>query len=603
MSQSTEEIKSKISIVDLVSEYISLKRAGASYKSLCPFHHEKSPSFMVSPERQSWHCFGCNTGGDIFEFIMKMEGLEFPEALKLLADRAGVKLAAFSSEISGSQRNRLLDALKIAAKFYHKILLDSSIGAEAREYLKKRGVSQEMIEDFLIGYVPEEWDLLTIFLLKKGYGINDLMAAGLTIKKEGGGNYDRFRGRVMFPFFDPHGAIIGFTGRLLKEDKQEAGGKYVNTPQSIVFDKSRVLYGIDKAKQEIKREDKVIIVEGQMDVIACHQAGQTNVVASSGTALTREQIKLLKRFTNNLLIAFDFDAAGRNATERGIDLALADGMKIKVITLSKEIAKDPDECLKKNPVIWFKAAAEAKSIMDYFFEAFLAGRNLERPEERGVVSTLILQKIKQLPDLVEQDFWVKKLAGILDINLVILYEKLNALRVRNNAEAWISSSAGGSTDRTSGAIVVKTKEESASQKMLAIILRWPICFQPILETVKLEALFHKEAKECFKSLIEFYNFSGPDFSISDGFIHRFRSWNEGKEVCQILDLLGFLYDKEYSNLSQKEAKEEALFIAKSLNLWYNNAILKGIEKETGDAEKSGDAKKVSLLMQKFKDFL
>ncbi|MEK9158840.1 MAG: DNA primase, partial [Patescibacteria group bacterium] len=401
-SQAVEEIKSKIDLADLVGEYVQLKKAGVNYKAPCPFHHEKTPSFLVSKEKQIWHCFGCGEGGDIFGFIMRIEGLDFPEALKLLAERAGVKLQEFHSEISASARNRILDILKMAAKFYHKILLDSSQAEEARQYLNKRQVAAEMLEEFQIGYIPDEWDILTNFLLKKGFGINDLVAAGLTIKKEGGGYYDRFRGRIMFPIADVHGNVVGFTGRLLNENKVEAGGKYVNTPQTIVFDKSRLLYALDRAKQVARKQNKLIIVEGQMDVVSCYQFGQTNTVASSGTALTLDQVKLIKRFTNNIYIAFDMDAAGQHAADRGIDLALSEGMNIKIIVVPKDFAKDPDECLKKDPAVWFKSVEEARSIMDYFFDKTFAGRDLKNPEKRGEAAKILLEQISRLGDTVEQ---------------------------------------------------------------------------------------------------------------------------------------------------------------------------------------------------------
>lgn len=594
MSQATEEIKTKLSIVDLISEYIPLKRAGASFKANCPFHHEKTPSFMVSPDRQSWHCFGCNIGGDIFEFLMKMENLEFPEALKILADKAGVKLPEFAGEINASGRNRVLDILKLAAKFYHKILMDLPKAEEARQYVfQKRGVSKEIAEDFLLGYIPEEWDLLNNFLIKKGFGINDIVAAGLSIKKDGGGYYDRFRDRIMFPISDVHGNVVGFTGRVLHE-KPEAGGKYVNTPQTIVFDKGRIIYALDKAKQEARRQDKFIIVEGQMDVVASHQAGLYNTVASSGTALTRDQIKLLKRFSNNLYIAFDVDAAGQNATARGIELALSEGMKIKIITVDRDFAKDPDECLKKDPSVWLKAIEEAKSIMDYFFESILAGKNLGIPEIRSQVSTALLEKIKQLPDPVEQDFWVKKLAGVLDIKYEILYEKMRTIKGLHTPMPEFH----GDVDGDKG-----TKENLAAEKLLSLVMRWPVFLPKLPTELKTEALQNQNLRNLYENLLLFYNTADMPKGMPEELIHSFKVWNGENDVCQIIDVLGLLYDKEYSNLSQKEAEEEMVIIVKRLNLWYNENIRKKIEEEMRQAEKDGDKAKIQSLMQKFKELL
>ncbi|KKR49280.1 MAG: primase protein [Candidatus Magasanikbacteria bacterium GW2011_GWC2_40_17] len=593
MSQATEDIKSKISIVDFVSEYLPLKRAGATYKASCPFHQEKTPSFIVSPERQSWHCFGCNIGGDVFEFLMKMENLEFPEALKILADKAGVKLPEFGNEISSSQRNRLLDILKLAAKFYHKILLDSPKAEEARNYLfVKRQVSQEVAEDFLLGYIPEDWDFLTNFLVKKGYGINDILSSGLTIKKDGGGYYDRFRDRVMFPINDVHGNVVGFTGRLLHE-KPEAGGKYVNTPQTSVFDKGKVIYALDKAKQEARRQDKFIIVEGQMDVVMSHQFQITNTVASSGTALTREQIKLLKRFTSNLIIAFDVDSAGQNATARGIELALSEGLKIKIAVIPPEFAKDPDECLKKDKNVWFKALENAQSIMEYFFSSILGGKDLTNPEVRGQVSTSILEKIKLLPDSVEQDFWIKKLAAVLDLRVDVLYEKIKGLKGGPVYHDEIKKAGS----------VVKSKEELTGEKMLCLLIRWPLFFETAKQILHPEFFINQNLKNLYENLILFYNTAEALPEGDVGVIHSFKAWKGQNEVCQIIDILDLLYEKEYFNLSQKEAEEEIISVAKRLKMWYNNAIRKTLEKEMAEAEKNSDKEKILFLMEKFKDFL
>lgn len=595
MSQATEEIKARIDIVDLLSEYLQLKKAGVNYRAVCPFHHEKTPSFMISKERQIWHCFGCGEGGDIFGFIMRMEGMEFLEALKFLAEKAGVKLPKYSNELSGSQRNRLLDVLKLAAKFYHKIFLDSPQAQEARDYLyQKRRVSVDTAEDFQVGYIPDEWSLLTDFLLKKGYGINDLIAAGLTIKKDNGGNYDRFRGRVMFPLNDVHGNVVGFTGRLLKEDKPEAGGKYVNTPQTAVYDKSRVIYGLDKAKAEARRQNKIIIVEGQMDVIACHQAGQINTAASSGTALTVEQIRLLKRFTPNLYLSFDMDAAGQNAASRGIELALEEGMKLKIITLPPEAGKDPDECLKKNPAAWTQAVESAQNIMDYIFAKALANKKLKDPTERSEVAKTLLVAINRLPDRIEQDYWIKKLSSILDIGHSILYEKLSSFRKPSKLRPPAGAPA------VSGR---RPNEEIASENLLALVFAFPALFPPVLEKLNPEALAPEELKNLYNSWLVFYNTRPAEVINSDQVIHSFRSLNNTPEVCQIMDILELLISKEMANFSQEQAHEEIYTLTNSLNSWYNNTIRRRLEREVKEAENAGNKNKILELFKKFKELI
>lgn len=382
----------------------------------------------------------CGKGGDIFSFVQEMEGLDFPEALKLLADKAGVKIDTFRSEVDKSQKNRIFEINQKAAYFFHHFLLDMPSAQTARDYLEQRGLKKETIENWQIGFIPDQWELLTKYLLSKGFGIDDIIAAGLTIKKDGAsvssgqGFYDRFRGRIMFPISDVHGNVVGFTGRVLVET-EKSGGKYVNTPQTIVFDKSRLLYGLDKAKTEIKAQDTAVIVEGQMDVVACHQAGMRNVVASSGTALTHEQIKLLKRYSSNLAVAFDADSAGVTAAKRGIDIALAEGMNTKIIQLPEDAGKDADECLKKNPAVWFAAVEKAQDIMSWFFGQAFKNKNVASPKDKQLVANELLPLIRLIPFAVERDYWLKKLAEDLQTDTAVLREDLARLnRVAKTGE-------------------------------------------------------------------------------------------------------------------------------------------------------------------------
>lgn len=429
LNSQTDEIKSKIDIIDLISEYVALKPAGANWKALCPFHNEKTPSFMVSRDKQIWHCFGCGEGGDIFEFIQKIEGVEFPEALRILADKAGVKLKKVDPQII-SQKTKLLDILKVAAEFFHLSLLKTEEGKIARDYLEERKLRPETVKDFKLGYAPDSWDKLLNFLEKKGFGKNDIFLSGLVVKNEKGQLYDRFRLRLMFPINDHHGNVVGFTGRILDKTKQDQGGKYVNTPQTLIYNKSQVIYGLDRAKNEIKKKDLAVIVEGNMDVIASHQAGIKNVVASSGTALTLEQLKLLKRYTNNIALSFDADLAGQAAAERGIDTALALGFNIRVIQLPRELdgeaIKDPDECIKHSAEYWQKAIAEAISIMDFYFEKTFSRFDKNKPQDRKEISIRLLKQIAKLPNKIEQDFWLVKLARQMEVPENILRESFVA---------------------------------------------------------------------------------------------------------------------------------------------------------------------------------
>src|SRR4030042_614490 len=370
LNSQTEEIKSKLDIIDVISEYIQLKQAGVNWRACCPFHNEKTPSFMVSRDKQIWHCFGCGEGGDAFTFVQKIEGIEFPEALRILAEKAGVKLKKVNPELA-SQRSKVLDINKLAAVFFHQVLLNSQEGKIARDYIEKRKLSPETVENFKLGYAPNSWDKLLNILIKKGFKENDIFLAGLVVKNEKSQLYDRFRQRLMFPIFDHLGNVVGFTGRILDESKADQGGKNINLPQTLIFNKSLIIFGLDKAKEEIKKQNLAVIVEGNMDVIASHQAGIKNVIASSGTALTLEQLKILSRYTNNLALSFDADLAGQLAADRGIDIALSLGLNIKIIQLPPNIdgqaIKDPDDCIKKGINYWQEAIKQAESIMEFYF--------------------------------------------------------------------------------------------------------------------------------------------------------------------------------------------------------------------------------------------
>lgn len=432
----TQQIKDKIDVVDLLGEYMTLKPAGINYKGLCPFHREKSPSFMVNRERQRWHCFGCSKSGDIFTFIQELEGMEFIEVLKYLADRAGVKLEnTRGSEIQGNQKNRLKEICEAATKFYHEFLLRMPASQAAREYLQKRGLTDETIKKWRIGFIPDQWELLTQYLLKKGYGIDDLIAAGLTIKKDGAapgrGFYDRFRGRIMFPIFDLYGAVVGFTGRVLVET-EKSGGKYVNTPETPIYNKSSIVFALNFAKNSIRQQDLIVMVEGQMDVIACHQAGMENVVATSGTAMTELQVHLLKRYSENIALAFDADAAGQNAAKRGREVALSEGMNIKIITIPEGKGKDADECLKQNPDVWFDAVKNAEDYIRWLIQDTFKKHDVKTPQGKDKIATEVLAEIIRIPSPIIQDFWLKELSDRLVIEIAVLREKVKTLHVKES---------------------------------------------------------------------------------------------------------------------------------------------------------------------------
>ncbi len=361
-----EQIKQKLDIVDFLSEYIQLKKAGRNFKALCPFHSEKTPSFVVSPERQSWHCFGaCGEGGDAISFLQKWEGIEFVEALKILAQRTGVKLSSYAPTETSRLKERLYEINHLSAEFFHYLLTGHKMGERAREYLKERGIKEAIVKTFLLGYAPNSWDSLLSYLLKKGYSKADIYTAGLTVHTDRGSEYDRFRGRLMFTLRDHRGNIVGFAGRKLPP-QSEKEAKYVNTPETPVYIKGNILYGLDVNREAIKKEKSAVVVEGEFDLLSAFQSGVTNVVAIKGSALTDGQVLLLKRYAESVDLSLDSDIAGNEAARRGIEVAENAGLTVKIVRLP--YGKDPAECIGKDPHLFAKAIKSSIPVYDFVIE-------------------------------------------------------------------------------------------------------------------------------------------------------------------------------------------------------------------------------------------
>lgn len=416
MDSQIEEIKNKLNVLDVVGNYLKLTKTGINYRGVCPFHQEKSPSFFVSPGRQMWHCFGCGKGGSIFDFVMGIEGIEFADALRLLAAKAGVQLKRENVQLR-TERQRLQEICELACAFYQKQLEGSAVGKEAQEYLLKRGITKESLKKWRVGYSPDLWNSLSDFLVGKGYARHEVVRAGLAIEKEGNktDSYDRFRGRIMFPVFDLNGQVVGFGGRVFKQVGETA--KYINTPQTLLYDKSGVIYGLNNAKLAVRKQNQCVVTEGYTDVIMCHQAGFENTVAASGTALTSQHLTILKRYSENLVLAFDMDVAGDSATKRGINLAQEQGFNIKIVESygSGQEKSDPADIILKDSAIWRASIEKAKSIMDYYLDSAFAHFDAKTPQGKKDIASVVLPAIKRLQNKIEQDFWVQKLAVALEI--------------------------------------------------------------------------------------------------------------------------------------------------------------------------------------------
>ncbi|MDE2312030.1 MAG: DNA primase [Patescibacteria group bacterium] len=412
--QVSQDIKDRLNIADVIAGYIPIKKAGANFKALCPFHHEKTPSLQISPQKQIWHCFGCGEGGDVFGFVMKYENLEFREVLKVLAEKAGVKLLEYrpADPREQSEKDLLLRINDFAARFYHQFLLSDKRAEPAREYLKNRGLTAGTIAKWKIGFAPDDFHALETALHKKGAKPEDAVRAGVCARNERGQIYDRFRGRVTFPIFNYFGEVVGFSARILQDDGKSA--KYVNSPETVIYSKSKILFGLNFAKNAIRKSDEVVVVEGQMDVIGPQQAGFENIVASSGTALTMDQLLLLGRLTKNLKFCFDGDAAGVAASRRAGELALKAGFRLKVIVLEK--AKDPDELVRKSPGLWEKAVAEAKWFLDWQMDFAENAYPQDPVEQKHYLTQNVLPLLLAIADPLEQDHYIRQLAARFDIS-------------------------------------------------------------------------------------------------------------------------------------------------------------------------------------------
>lgn len=401
MSSSTvQKIKERLPIIDVIGGYIDVEKSGASFKAKCPFHNEKTASFYISPDRGSYYCFGCGAKGDIFSFVQEFEGVDFVASLKMLADRAGVTLDKYE-RTEKDPKERLFEAMNEAVKFFQSNLRDNK---EALLYLKDRKLSIETLRDWKLGFALPEWRSLKEYLRNKGFTEQEILDAGLAKENEKGGeSYDRFRGRIMFPIFDTASMVCGFSGRVIAKDEEP---KYLNSPDTILFDKSRVLYGFNIAKNSMREKGYAVLVEGQMDLLLSHQAGISNTVASSGTALSAHHLEMIKRLAPTVVIAYDADNAGRNATFRAWKLALSLGLNVKIALLPNGL--DPADAVVKDPQIWKDAVENSKNIVDYFIEVMKSESSVGASDK--VLKEKLLPLVKSVASSIDQSRFLQKIS-------------------------------------------------------------------------------------------------------------------------------------------------------------------------------------------------
>jgi len=424
MNDAKEEVRARLNIEDVIGEYVQLKRAGRNLKGLSPFTDERTPSFMVSPEKQIWHDFSSGKGGDIFTFVMLVEGMDFRQALEHLARKAGVDLSLFSGGDgrTAKRRARAREALKLAANFYQQNLVKNS--AALKYAVKKRRLNRQTIGDFIIGYAPDQGDALTKALEKRGFSRRELADAGL-VNRFGG---DLFRGRMMMALSDSSGEVVGFTGRIIRDDPRAP--KYLNTPQTLLFDKSRHIFGLYQAKEAIRKSDAAVIVEGNLDVVSSHQAGVKNVVATAGTAMTLQHLKALSRLAGRIRVAFDGDRAGVSATERAINLAQEIGVELEVVSLPDDV-KDPDELIQKDAALWQAAVERAQPAVDWVIARHAEMEDLATAEGKRRFSTTALRIVRGLKDPVEQEHYLAVISEKTGASITALKAKLAGERTVN----------------------------------------------------------------------------------------------------------------------------------------------------------------------------
>ena len=421
MNDAREEIKLRISIEDLAGEYLELKRTGRNFKALSPWTNERTPSFIVSPDKQIWHDFSSGKGGDIFGFIMEVEGMNFREALEFLARKAGVEIETFNSKRSkeiAEKKERLRKILQISSNFYQHMLIRDK---KALNYVfKERKLSKEIVQDFKVGYAPNGQKILTNFLLKKSFSLNDIRDAGL-LNRFGG---DIFRNRMVITLKDASGEPVGFTGRII--DDEPNAPKYLNTPQTLLYDKSSNIFGLSQAKNEIRKTGFAVVVEGNMDVISSHQVDVRNVVATAGTAMTVNHLKALSRFSNDIRLCFDSDQAGINATERAISLGQQAGVELSIITLDQSAgqAKDPDELIQKDIELWRKSIANPQPAMEWVFDQYQKRLDISTAKGKKDFSTIALKLVENLNDPVEKDFYINEISKRIGVSKATLLNKI-----------------------------------------------------------------------------------------------------------------------------------------------------------------------------------
>lgn len=560
MQEAKEEVRARLNIEDVVSEYVQLKRAGRNFKGLSPFTSERTPSFVVSPEKHIWHDFSSGKGGDVFSFVMEVEGIDFRAALEQLARKAGVDLSQYDSKQSGDiakKKKRLLEANELAARYYQQCLLKNQ---HALEYVfKTRALSKEIVSEFRIGYAPDEGSALIRALEKRGFNKKELADAGLTNRYGG----DIFRGRMTVPLMDGAGQVIGFTGRIIGDDPNAP--KYLNTPATLIYDKSRHVFGLSQAKEAIRKSDTAVIVEGNLDVVSSHQAGVKHVVATAGTAMTEWHLKALSRLSQHVKLAFDGDKAGLAATERAIPIAQTVGVELKIVSLP-ESAKDPDELIQQGVVLWERAIEQSQPVVDWILDQYSAREDLTSAAGKRQFTTAGLTVLRSIQDSVEVDHYIAKIAKMTDSSHDAIVQKFNSLKSGETARQ-LKQITQQDTTKPDGS-------EAYQDNLLAVLLLEPSSRQ-LLSNEALST-FRGEDRQNLAAYLQ--TLEGP-------YTETPRELKDSDTYVKIVELKA---ETRYVSWTESDLRLEAARLLRHMEIEHKKQQTDTLLQELRDAELEGD---------------
>ena len=578
-----EAIRERLSVEEVVADYLELKRSGRNLKALSPFSHEKTPSFIVSPDKQIWHDFSSGKGGTLFGFVMEMEGVDFREALKILAQKAGLNPAEYNQGGSATNEKRkqaILSGLALAARFYQYQLINNPT---ALDYVtKKRGFNKESVRNFYIGYAPDNWSALFNYLKSKGISSEIAQAAGLVGKSEKGRFYDMFRGRIMIPLMDPQAKVIGFTSRTIIDGTDAP--KYINTSQTLVYDKSRHVFGYSQAKEEIRKTGYVVIVEGNLDVVTSHQAAVRNVVATAGTAMTIQHLKLISRTVSDIRLAFDADEAGIKATERIINLAQENslsqvgGIKLSIVDLPT--GQDPDDLIRQDAKAWADLIKKPEYALDWLYNKYKQQLDITSAQGKRDFTDIVLQVVGKLKDEVEREHYLKLLATDTDTSLLAMSNKLNTIKSNTASEI--------KRIRKAPATVLPTLQQDNNDlesRLLGLLILYPLTRHQKINT---ELRF----SDADKQLVYQYLLNDPQVTINDSELPD--SLRDQEECVKLAVLIA---SEKYKGFRPNDKLREVVDLAKKLVETTKKERIRALTEDLKQAEAKKDNNRVNEIVK------